>query len=257
MEELIFFAVIIFFSILESIARTRRAKKGGDGGEERSPLPDPREPGARLPDFELERAGQGGPTPDDEDLSYAEIATRKRRQKEDRTLERYTGAYGSEPDEPESEPPRVSSSEAMLPGDLLAQLEDLARSRQPQRRPQPRDRVEDARTLDLPTQSPQLPAPTKRREVGTRRAPSPEPRAPIREHVVHRAHAGYGTDPSSRAPSEQDGLDPLAERLGADASAAREQLRGLSRSALRQAIILQQVLGPPVTLRDETPSTII
>jgi hypothetical protein len=66
---------------------------------------------------------------------------------------------------------------------------------------------------------------------------------------VHLAHAGYGTDPSSRAPSEQDGLDPLARRLSADQAAVREQLRRRGHHGLRQAVILQDILGPPASMR--------
>ena len=77
-----------------------------------------------------------------------------------------------------------------------------------------------------------------------------EPR-PYQEHRAHRAHDDYGTDPSERAPSEQDGLDPLARHLGADAAAVRARLRSRDTSALRQAIILQEVLGPPAVLRKD------
>jgi cystathionine beta-lyase family protein involved in aluminum resistance len=68
--------------------------------------------------------------------------------------------------------------------------------------------------------------------------------------VVHQSHAGFGTDPSSRAPSAQDHLDPLARVLGADAAAARAQLRG-GAHALRQALILNEILGPPAAERDD------
>ena len=74
-------------------------------------------------------------------------------------------------------------------------------------------------------------------------------RAPTHgQHQVHRAHRGYGTDPSTRAPSEQDGLDPLAEVLSQDAATIRRQLMSHRAHALRQAVILQEVLGPPVAL---------
>jgi hypothetical protein len=70
-------------------------------------------------------------------------------------------------------------------------------------------------------------------------------------HVVHQAHVGFGTDPSERARSAQDGLDPLARRLSADAYAVHKQLRTGGRHALRQAVILQEVLGPPVATRPD------
>ncbi len=71
------------------------------------------------------------------------------------------------------------------------------------------------------------------------------------EHFVHRSHAGYGTDPSTRAASQQDGLDPLAQRLGADAGAVHALFASGDTHALRQAIILQEVLGPPAALRGD------
>ena len=79
------------------------------------------------------------------------------------------------------------------------------------------------------------------------------PARPVASHRVHLAHAEYGTDPSERSRSEQDGLDPLARTLSADAKAIRGQLLSNSASALRRAIILQEVLGPPKAMREEQP----
>jgi hypothetical protein len=90
--------------------------------------------------------------------------------------------------------------------------------------------------------------------VEIRRAKSPLSRGPARprpSHRVHRAHAEFGTDPSERTRSEQDGLDPLARTLSADAKAVRGQLLSDSASALRQAIILQEVLGPPKAMQED------
>ncbi len=254
MEELIFFAVIIFFSILESIARSRKSKGGGAEG----PLPDPAEWEAELPELEPSgsRRGQG------DVRSYDD-------------LESYDDAVEGPVGPPASSRPRPSS-ETMLPGDLLEQLEALARGRTMER--------EEATTIDLPKQSPPLPTPVERTEVGTGHA-STDPvgthnpyrppgsrgldgpvgstapigsRPPVRsgaitrrpDHFVHQSHAGYGTDPSSRPPSEQDGLDPLAEYLDDDGVRVRGQLFG-GRQALRQAFILKEVLGPPKALRED------
>lgn len=279
MEELIFFAVIIFFSILESIARSRKAKEGGEVEEGSSSGAE-----VRLPD-------RGAPAPDasdgdlptyDEDPSYDEMARREREERErkrreaarrrERAVEGYhapeRGDRGGErPSPSETAEPRRPSSETMLPGDLLEQLEALARgrqTRQPQRgrtpTPEPGERPP---TVDAPTRSPPLPTPIEEREVGSgRRSSGPVgstapvgSRTPIGatpiEHRVHRSHAGYGTDPSSRARSEQDGLDPLAERMDADAVEVRRQLLGGGRPALRAAMVLKEVLGPPLALRDE------
>lgn len=252
MEELIFFAVIIFFSILESIARSRKAK---GGGQAESPLPDRSEWEVDLPDLEPSRSGRGA-----------------------NDIEAYDdGPSYDDAVEEERPPPAVRpSSETMLPGDLLEQLEALARGRTVER--------EEARTIELPKQSPPLPTPVERTEVGTGHA-STDPvgtHSPYRppgstgssgpvgsttpigskppvgagaitrrpDHYVHQSHAGYGTDPSSRAPSEQDGLDPLAEYLDADGVRVRGQLFG-GREALRQAFVLKEVLGPPKALRED------
>lgn len=274
MEELIFFAVIIFFSILESVARTR---KGKAGGETDGPLPESREREAGQPDLQPGRPTSRGsgdlpaydddpsyddPMASEEGMSYHEIALERRQRREDRSLDRYKTPTGT--DRPTRETPRTSrpSSETMLPGDLLEQLEGLARGRQVER--------ERARTVDLPDQSPPLPTPIERTEVGTGHA-STDPvgtrgpvgstapvgsrtpvrsRSPIGEHFVHGSHAGYGTDPSSRARSEQDGLDPLAEYLDSDGVAVRRQLFG-GRAGLRQAFVLKEVLGPPKALRGD------
>lgn len=288
MEELIFFAVIIFFSILESIARSRKAKKGGGAD---GPLPDPVEWEVQLPDLEPGRTSrQGGSDLEtyDDDPSYDDILeeqrVEERRSRDGESLERYSRPRSSgRPARPSPSRSRPSS-ETMLPGDLLEQLEALARGGTLER--------EEAQTIELPKQSPPLPRPIEGTEVGTGHG-STDPvgtgspyasgsagpvgstapigsrgpvgsRAPIGsrtpiggravvqrpEHYVHRSHAGYGTDPSSRAPSEQDGLDPLAEFLDSDGVAVRQQLFG-GRAALRQAFVLREVLGPPKALRED------
>lgn len=249
MEELIFFAIIIIFSIIESIARSRKKKSPEDIGAEGGRLPDPGGWEAEPPELGTEVA-----TYDDEP-SYDEVAIERKR-REDRTIERYKAPHRVEAPKPAGgpgpAPERHPSTETMLPGDLLEQLEALARGRKVEER--------KPRTLDLPAKSPPLP-PLERTEVGSgrgTRAPvgSTGPvgsTAPIAatEHMVHRSHAGYGTDPSSRAPSEQDVIDPLAERISPDALAVRRQLLGGGRSALRQAVVLKEVLGVPVALRGD------
>lgn len=259
MDQLIFFAIIILFTILESIARSRKAKKGGGMETGRGPRPDPGGWEARLPELELPK--EELPTYDEEP-SYDEVATRRRQKREDKTLERYTRPYGSE--QPAQgggarPSPQRPSSETMLPGDLLEQLEGLARGRQAERR--------KARPRDLPGQSPPRP-PLERTEVGTgpgastpvgskgpvgSTAPigSRTPIAKTGEHRVHLSHAEYGTDPSKRARSEQEGLDPLREGLGPEATAVRRQLLRGGRSGLREAIVLKEILGAPLALRDQ------
>jgi hypothetical protein len=98
------------------------------------------------------------------------------------------------------------------------------------------------------------PLPSKAKTPAPQRATilAPEPATEgVSAHGVHESHVGYGTDPSARAPSAQDRLDPLARVLSADASAVRGQLRSQGAHALRQAVILHEVLGPPASERED------
>lgn len=262
MEELVFFAVIIVFAILDSIARSRKAKQGGGEAEE-----SPEVPGGRT----WEPDTRGSPSYDGEP-SYDDVAVREveddRQRRTGHTPDRYTAPSGSSPSRtaPGKGAGAGPSSETMLPGDLLEQLERLARGGDAEkgaerRREQARGRVPERgeeRARDLPDRPPSLP-PLERTEVGTGKTirssvPARRPSAPARvepEHRVHLSHAEYGTDPSSRSPSLEGRIDPLAEPLGADAAAVRRQLRSGRGSALRQAIILRDVIGPPLALRDD------
>lgn len=245
MEELIFFAVILFFSIVESIARKKKAgRTEGSGGASR---PDPSEPLEQqfewtnnppdLPTYDGDPSYDEGPSYD-EQLSYDE---------------RGEGALQPRHAAP-SEMSRSSSADTMLPGGLRAEQEWVRRSGVQRER---------ARTVKTSEQSPPLPAPTRTSSSRTRVPAPPRSRTPRSkvvgrsagrqgsEHPVHEAHAGYGTDPSERARSEQDGLDPLKWELSKDARAVRAQLLSHGDSGLRQAVILQEVLGPPVSMRDD------
>lgn len=246
MDELIFFAVIIFFSIVESIARSRKAKRGeGSTGAERPDFPESDSRVESLPEV---------PTYD-RDPSYDDhVETAPPAPAARRPLEAPRSAGGGTT--------APSSSEVLLPGDLLQELERLAG------RPQPRSSLPGSasrpapKRVEVPPPKPvERPLPTAGGVVVRRTPPAPVrktvPKArPLPfgthgEHPVHLAHRGFGTDPSSRAPSREDNLDPLAEYLGEDAKAVRSQLRSRSASELRRAIILREVLGAPVALRDE------
>jgi hypothetical protein len=231
MEELIFFAVIIFFSIVESIARSRKRKGGGQVPQlppEWQWEPEKTEtPGRATYDaeagFDTEPEVEERATFDAEPTFDEEVSTRQPRPVADvETPQRAQRAP-------------ATSSESMIPADLWEEMAGLGRARTP--RP-----VETApRTArPLPTRT-ERPLPTR----PARPAPVPE------LHPIHQAHVGFGTDPSERARSEQDGLDPLARGLSADAAAVRKQLRTSGRHALRQAMILQEVLGPPVATRPD------
>jgi hypothetical protein len=201
MEQLIFFAIIIAFSIIDSIARTRKKRQAGEA------LPPTSE---RQWEWEAE--------PESEAESYDS------QQSYDQVEPEYE--YEQEPPAPSK--PR--SSEGMIPQDIWEEIAGLTKAPLP------------------PTPKPKpKPKPAPRPQVEYESIP----KRPVETHRIHRAHAGYGTDPSSRARSEQDGLDPLARTLGLDAAAARSQLKSKGRHALRQAVILQEVLGKPAALRPD------
>lgn len=235
-EELIFFAVIILFSIIESIARSRK-KKGG--GIEHAPPPSDRD--RKEYDFEWAQTPVDELPTYDDDPSYDDQPS-----------------YDDAHEEPTPAPRSLSksSAETLLPSDLLSELATVLQE-------------STAQTVRVPKQSPPLPKPdpveSRTSSLPTRRAetrpvpsrsrvPTPRRRGPPHlhgQHPVHLAHAGYGTDPSERPPSEQDGLDPLARFLSEDAKAIRGQLLSRDASALRQAIVLQEVLGKPIALRSD------
>ena len=225
MEELIFFAVIIFFSIIESIARSRKKRAGGP-----MQLPEEWRPEERQPDWRSEATTTTTTTTAtyDAERSHDDVQADE--------------ADSAEVLPQPARPQRGGASrgsEGMIPADIWEEIAGLARGRM-----QDLERTQEPRK-GLPakgTPPPTFPAPITRR---------PAPSVP-QEHRVHLAHAEYGTDPSSRARSRHDQLDPLARRLSADIRSVRQQLR-LGRHALRQAVILQEVLGPPASMREELP----
>ena len=114
-----------------------------------------------------------------------------------------------------------------------------------------------------------LPADLWEEITGAMRLPKPEPveetplpeREPVRTsrkrqpdpsiHPIHSTHPEYGTDPSERTASIQHGLGSLTDTLELRASVARDQLGLGDRKALRKAVILHEVLGPPLALREQ------
>jgi hypothetical protein len=208
MEQLIFVAIVVIFSILDSVARTKKKRQGAG----RFPAPEAPE------EWETEEDGY------EPGQSYDDVEVR-RAPEESRPLPQYTQPYGSAEGTKSSQP---KGSEGMIPSDLWEEIAGLARGRVPQQPPAPKP-------------APPRPAPRK----------DAIPARPVETHRVHRAHEGFGTDPSSRARSREDGLDPLAFNLGVDAESARHQLLSRDRHALRQAVILQEILGPPAALRKD------
>ena len=98
--------------------------------------------------------------------------------------------------------------------------------------------------MRLPEPAPVEETPLPQREpVRTSRKRQPDPSV----HPIHSTHPEYGTDPSERTSSIQHGLGSLAD----DPSVVRSQLGLMDREALRRAVILHEVLGPPLALREQ------
>jgi len=235
MEGLVFIVVIVLFSILEGVLRkqkaAQKARLSGQAPEdgEYGLTQDGRNEDGRYRlalDDEFEATYPGEPSHDDDQPSYSD----------EHDIAEYSNRYTEAP------PSEPAPSETPVPKDVWEELGALVAGTQP-------------RASDLDQPAPPAPrgettavARTETAAV-TQQASSRLTKEP--EHIVHRSHAGYGTDPSERAPSEQDGLDPLAEHLGADAGAVHQLLGSRNSHALRQAIILQEVLGPPAAMRGD------
>ena len=102
--------------------------------------------------------------------------------------------------------------------------------------------------MRLPEPEPVEETPLPEREpVRTRRKRQPDPSV----HPIHSTHPEYGTDPSERTASIQHGLGSLTDTLELRASVTRDQLGLGDREALRKAVILHEVLGPPLALREQ------
>jgi hypothetical protein len=273
MEQLIFFGIIILLSILDTVARRRKAQAQGEAGEVGAP---------KTGEPERFEWAQKAPWEDevpsyDRDRSYDEEIDSEI---EDEIAGSAAGSGGGS-----------AAGAARGPGELerlptaaeiLEELTGRARERQEtggrvrmethgQTRGQVQGpvrgdvrgevRSEAGKRFDA-RQAPALPAPYKappssgpvgRMEARTLEGdPGRRPLAPTDpDHFIHLAHQGFGTDPSERARSVQDALEPLRGHMSAAAIGVRRDLRGGSAAALRRAIVIKEVLDRPVTLRDE------
>jgi hypothetical protein len=239
--ELIFFAVIVLFSILEAVAKRRKRREegeeGGDEGESWTPAPVERQPRPKAE--RRPRVERGSSSSSDRGM-------------------------------PERGSGREERSETMIPADIWEEIAGLAGGEVPRPEPAPRK----------PKSVPRKPKPVPEARSGSaprRWKPGPfddeavsvekleverieDDIRPVRTytgarvpsidaHPVHRSHIGYGTDPSERAPSEQDWRP--SERGNRNAKRVRAMLRGSEGTdALKQAVILREVLGPPLSMKD-------
>ena len=178
---------------------------------------------------EAELQGQGPHelTPEELDWQFDPVAEAGPRPEEGRGL----------PDRPGPSSPPDGDAQPVIPRNVWEEIAALA-SGQP-----------------LPAPSPKPPAPVPAR-ARTPRPPLPvevedrrRERGPPRpDHEIHRAHAKYGTPVSERLrPLDTPAMHRSPSKEVRDVMAL---LSGGGES-LRQAIILQEVLGRPVSLRDE------
>ena len=153
----------------------------------------------------------------------------RRKQKNQRAREPVALDWDQEEQEVRSEEPlardsgRERKATEILPADLWAEITGA---------------------MGLPEPAPVEETPLPQREpVRTSRKRQPDPSV----HPIHSTHPEYGTDPSERTSSIQHRLGSLAD----DPSAVRSQLGLMDREALRRAVILHEVLGPPLALREQ------
>lgn len=264
MEQLIFVGIILFFSILEAVARKGRQQRQ----QERTELPEPedfRPRPAPAPRPRPRPQSGGVPQSYDEDASFDESVTGDERVVRSRRGDQ--GAARSR--EGDQAPARTTSegaatsSEGLIPADIWKEIEALARGGgapvprppMPQAPPAPRRSPQVPRVprppsgkKATPRARPSTPTPPVTRRAGP--TPVPVPEAPPAEgtpdHPVHLSHAAFGT------PLMERTAPPLARAAGrrpAAADSVRALVKG-QRSAVRNAVILQEVLGPPVGLRE-------
>jgi hypothetical protein len=235
MDGLVFLVVIVVFSLLEGVLRKQKAAQQArlsgqapDDGQYEPAQDGQLEDGryGLVQDEQFEATYDGEPAYDDDRPSYNEADD----------IQEYSSQYTETP------PSKPAPSETLIPKDVWEELAALVAGAQPQ-------------ASDL--EQPAPPAPRAETTAVARTETTAVTQRATRglttsqEHIVHGAHVGYGTDPSQRAPSEQDGLDPLAEHLGVDAGAVRQLFASRDSHALRQAIILQEVLGLPSAFRGD------
>lgn len=228
MEQLIFIGIILLFSMLEAVARKK--KESGEG-------PAPEAPRQSLPEVVLPRRPEGR-APEvrvpsyDEDPSFDDAAN--------------AGSRGG--------PARVRpTSEGLIPADVWEEIQAMARGapapvrNAPPAPPAPAPRRAPAPTSARRTSRP--PAPPMSLEARKGRPPAvPEVDVVVPEHAVHLTHAAYGKPVQDRLTGFDDTHKPRG--LSVEAVALRRVLRG-GGAPLRQAILLQEILGPPVSLKDD------
>lgn len=198
MDNLVLVGVIVLFTILDAVARKKKAQAR-----------------AQLPGQEPHM-----PTPEESDWKWEPVGEE---------LQEYDGESLFEVDaEEEVQPasPSPSSGQDIIPKGVWEEIAALASGN------------------PLPVPAPTPPAPV----VLAERSPVRGPERP--EHRAHMAHAKYGTPVSSRLKPMDTPEMHQVKALSDEVRSVRRLLRG-GGSSLRQAVILQEILGAPVSLRDD------
>jgi len=240
-EQLILIAVILVFSsLVDAVARKKRQAESGEGPTPASPT------GSSQPG----RAGARERTPPTYDLdpSFDDAA---------QAGSRGVPARGS------AAGPRAASasSEGLIPADVWEEIQALARGESAPARgtPAPTRTPPPARS-PAGGPSPASTAPARgapraaRAPTSTAERPLPSASVPTKgpivtpEHAVHLTHPKYGTPVHDRLTGFDDHARPRG--LSTQGMAVRSALRGRG-AGLRQAVLLQEILGPPVSLKDD------
>ncbi len=240
MDQLIFFGIIALFTILEGIARGKKKREA----EAQLPLPEESEwepVREELPDRVSTAGRHRVDEADDPTEPYASVLDRPQTRRPDRGTAR----------------PTPTSSEGLIPADIWEEITSLARGQglpapAPSPPTEPRLPVPPPRPVRTETPRLERPAPVARTQ---RPPPATRPdRAPTTgEHSVHKTHSKYGRPVQERL-SRMDVAADHEVRANQDVLAVRGLLSG-GKSLLRQAVILREVLGAPVSMREDPLDT--
>lgn len=242
--EIIFVLLFIAFSVLEGMGRRRKARERKAPGA--PPGPSPEEPGTRQEE-------RPAPPPAEATASRREVPGRR-----EPPARREVPAGGR----PEAQRPRGQGSEGMIPKEIWEEILGLARGEPPRPKPPepgPEARPVPATEAETLEEIPPFEARSLEPLHVEREGPGKRPReAPIRRGAPPSRDlaARRGGTPQAKGkealPVARDGVPGSKERQRRRPrrGGLREDLLGDGAPEdLRKAIILTEVLGPPLALR--------
>ncbi len=231
MDDYLFILVFLAIAVVQGIGQKRRK----DAKKRNQPMGAPTGPSTGLPQRASQRASQ---------------------QSSQRPSQRHSTQPRPEPEDlpVPSGAAEAGGSEGLIPSDVWQEILGLARgtTQTPESRPAPTDagrgHQEQPSTIEA----------THGVEDFTPESPSPEP--PVRDRQPRPSSREFIRQPSPAALKRKEAAassagatrTPALGERGREGQGARAQLFGSgSVEELRKAIILQEVLGPPLALRDE------